>query len=144
MAPVPTPWAGGVGYGWVGPMMMDPRWLDPDPPDEDDLERALLDEAAGVGLTDAQPIVRTGHPVEQICAVAEANGVDVIVVATRSSTGSSTPTTAGAAGAPSQSSHPPSSNSPSHPNPSPSLTRHDQSQPPSTEVAADPLTAAVA
>lgn len=80
VAAVPTPWAAGVGYGWVGPMMVDPRWFQPDPPDEDDLERALLDEAAGAGLPDARPIVRAGDAVEQICAAADANHVDVIVV----------------------------------------------------------------
>lgn len=80
VASIPQPWVGGAGYGFVGPMVMDPRWLDPEPPDEGDLERSLLDEAAAVGLTEAEPIVATGDPVEQICAAAHTHGVDVIVV----------------------------------------------------------------
>ena len=60
--------------------------------------------------------------------------------ATRSSTGSSTPTTAGAANAASAGSPPSSSNSPSPPaDPPTPPRRHDQSQPPSTKVAADPF-----
>src|SRR5581483_3185376 len=58
--------------------------------------------------------------------------------ATPPSTGSSTPTTADAANAPSASSPPSSSSSPSTISPRP-FTRHDQTQPPSTKVAADPV-----
>ncbi len=77
---VPTPWAGTAEFGLVGPLMMDPRWLELDRRDDDDLERALIDEAAALGLRDAKPIVRLGNPVEQICSAAEAHAVDVIVV----------------------------------------------------------------
>lgn len=80
VASIPRPWIAGAGYGFVGPMAMDPRWLDPEPLDEADLERSLLDDAAAVGLDEAEPIVRTGDPIEQICAAADTHGVDVIVV----------------------------------------------------------------
>ena len=80
VAAAPTSWARGLVYGAVGGMAMDPSWLGSDPPDRDDLEHALHDEAAAVGLADASPVVRAGDPVDQICAAAEAYDVDVIVV----------------------------------------------------------------
>ena len=58
--------------------------------------------------------------------------------ATRSSPGSNTPTTTAAANASSASSHPSNTNSPSPPTPTPTW-QHDQSQPPSTKLRADPI-----
>lgn len=80
VATVPVNWAGTGAYGVVGPMIIDPRWLDPAAPVEDDLERALLAEATTAGLGDAEVLVRLGDPVDQICAAAEQHDVDVIVV----------------------------------------------------------------
>jgi nucleotide-binding universal stress UspA family protein len=76
---VPVPWVGGIDYGFVSPMLYDARWADPTHTD-DDLERALAERAEAVGLADAETVVRTGDPVDQICTAAESYGVDVIVV----------------------------------------------------------------
>lgn len=75
---VPVPWVGGVEYGLVSPMVHDPRWDDPS--HEDDIERELADRAAAAGLPQAETVVAEGNAVEQICAAADALGVDVIVV----------------------------------------------------------------
>lgn len=80
VATVAVPWVSGVEFGLVSPMLFDPRWTDPAYDDEDDLERSLAERAAAAGLPAAEPVVVSGDPVEQICAAAEAYGVDVIVV----------------------------------------------------------------
>lgn len=80
VAEIPVAWAGGVGYGMVGPMVVDPRWLEPHPAEEEDHERALIAEAAAAGLGDAEVMVQSGDPVEQICTAAAEHAVDVIVV----------------------------------------------------------------
>lgn len=77
---VPTAWVGGAGYGMVGPMIMDPRWLDPDPADETAHELQLMASATAAGMPDAEVMVRTGDAVQQICGAAEEHAVDVIVV----------------------------------------------------------------
>jgi nucleotide-binding universal stress UspA family protein len=75
---LPVAWVGGVEYGFVSTMVIDPGW--DDPAYEDNLEHALADRAAAAGLVDAEAIVRTGNPVEEICNAASPYGVDVIVV----------------------------------------------------------------
>jgi nucleotide-binding universal stress UspA family protein len=80
VAAVPTAWAGGVGYGWVGPMMIDPRWLDQPAEAGEDEERRLVAAAEREGVPDPEPVLRSGDPVAEICAAAEEVGADVIVV----------------------------------------------------------------
>lgn len=80
VSPTPVSWIGAADYGAVSPMIMDPRWLEPDPAEDGDHEHALFAEAAAAGMTDAEVMVRSGDPVAQICAAAEAHAVDVIVV----------------------------------------------------------------
>ncbi len=80
VSPLPTVWVGGAGYGFVGPLLMDPQWLDPDSADDAEGQRVLLAEAAAAGVPDPEVLVRPGDPVQQICAAADVHGVDVIVV----------------------------------------------------------------
>ena len=77
---VPTVWGGGVSYGFVAPLMMDPRWLDAGPEQAADAERQLLDDATAAGVPHPEALVGRGDPVHEICAAAAAHEVDVIVV----------------------------------------------------------------
>jgi hypothetical protein len=52
---------------------MDPRWLVPDPPSEEDLERQLMTGVKEIGLEGAEVTIRTGDPVAQIIDAADAH-----------------------------------------------------------------------
>lgn len=74
VARLPTPWVGADSYGVVAPM--NPSWITDDIDVEED---ELVARAASAGVN-AEPIVRTGDPVVEICKAAEEHDVDVIVV----------------------------------------------------------------
>lgn len=84
---IPVPWVGNAGFGAVGPLMVDPAWLAADPVSDVQDEGQLLHDAEAAGVPDPSVVVRTGDPVQQICAVAEENGVDLIVVGSHDKSG---------------------------------------------------------
>ena len=84
---ITVPWVGNAGFGAVGPLMVDTAWLAADPVSDVQDERQLLHDAEAAGVPDPSVVVRTGDPVEQICAVAEENGVDLIVVGSHDKSG---------------------------------------------------------
>ena len=77
---VPTMWTGAAGFGTVGPLMMDPCWLDQTVREDGEDERELLSEAYAAGVPSPHAVVRTGDPVSEICAAANEHHADVIVV----------------------------------------------------------------
>lgn len=76
VTPLPVMWAGGLGYGAVAPLMMDPSWLEP----TEEAEQDLASRAEAAGVADAEPHTASGDPVSVICRAAEEHDVDVIVV----------------------------------------------------------------
>ncbi len=80
VSPVSVSWIGAADYGVVSPMLMDSRWFEANPAEDDDHEHALMAEAAAAGITHAEVMTPSGDPVAQICAAAETHAVDVIVV----------------------------------------------------------------
>ena len=76
IAAIPTTWVGGLDFGVVAPLNIDPRWLETDEEDEAD----LIALARGAGVADPEIVATAGDPVNRICSAAEEHGVDVIVV----------------------------------------------------------------
>lgn len=78
VAEIPTPWVGGLEFGAVAPLPIDPRWYEPD--DDEEAEAELVARAVEAGIPHPEAIVEAGDPVTQICEAAERLDVDVIVV----------------------------------------------------------------
>ena len=76
VAAIPTAWVGGLDFGVVAPLDIDPRWLETNEEDEAD----MIALARGAGVADPEIVATAGDPVTRICSAAEEHGVDVIVV----------------------------------------------------------------
>jgi len=87
VATLPAPWVGAAGFGQVAPLAVDPQWLDEvEKSHSHDDEAELMALAADAGVPDADVMLRSGDAVTQICAAAEEQDVDVIVVGSHNKT----------------------------------------------------------
>ena len=80
VANLPLSYVGVAGFGAVGPLVLDPRWLEEAHPPDEEARRAVLARAQAVGLPHPQVVVEEGDPVRVICDVADQVDADVIVV----------------------------------------------------------------
>lgn len=79
VARLPAPWVAGAPFGLVGPMVVEPTTFEAGR-DAERIEHQLLETAVAAGMDDAEPVVRVGDPVTEICRAAQTVGADVIVV----------------------------------------------------------------